>query len=109
RAVFLVGHDAAMGRISAGGNGRAVDFGGAREHRMMISKKNALSSQLMKRGRVLLRDEVGPHSVPDDHHDVLRLTGAQGGGGEESVEENAKDNRPHWTLSLQTISSTVKR
>ena len=80
RAVLLVRHDAALRGISAGGQRCAVDFRRAQVNRVMISKENALLSEFVKCGCVLFSDEIRPHSVPDDHDDVLGLAGCKSGG-----------------------------
>ena len=52
-----------VGRIGAGGDGRAIDLGRADIDRMMAGKENAGGRQPPEIGRRLRRDEIGAHAV----------------------------------------------
>lgn len=40
---------------------------------MVIAKNDSLTRKLPKRRSILFADEVRPHAVPDDYHNVARL------------------------------------
>ena len=79
RSVFLIGDDAAVLRIRAGGDGRAVDFRAAGINRVMILEHHSVLRELIQRGRMFLADEIRPHAVPHNDDDMFRLAGGKCG------------------------------
>jgi len=75
---------------------------------MVVPKKDALLGEAVQGRRVLLGDEVGPHSVPDDDDDVLGFAGSECGEREKPVEENGNNDSAHEALSVQINPWRVK-
>src|SRR5438552_726328 len=108
RAIFLVGHYAAVGRISSRGDGGPIDLGGTQKNRMVVPEADALLGKVVQSRRVPLGDEVGPHSVPDDEDDLLSFAGSECSEREQSVEKNGNNDSAHETFSVQIIPTMVK-
>src|SRR6478672_2097577 len=58
-AVIAIGLNAVAARVGACGERRAVHLRGADEHRMMAAEESSIRRQLIKRGAILWRDEIG--------------------------------------------------
>jgi len=87
RAILLVRHHAARSRVNAGGQGGSIDLGRADKDRVMILKKHPLPGESIERGRVLLGNEIGPHAIPDHHHDLPGV----GGGVSSKRKKNSRE------------------
>ena len=71
-SIIMIHQDAAAIRINAGVDRGAINNGGARINRVMISKSHSALRQFPKCGCVLFAHEIGTHPVPN-HHDHVSL------------------------------------
>src|SRR6266550_153737 len=79
---------------------------------MMILEKHTFASQLIKRRGVLRSDEVGTHSVPNNHHDMFGFAGRSRGDGfcgESLSQQNTsgKESNQEGKLHLFNLQSTA--
>ena len=77
RTVFLVPDERAVRGIRAGGDGGAVDLGGAGKNRMVIRKDHPVASQPPEVRRGLRAHEIRSHAI-EDQNDDLAFGGAAG-------------------------------
>src|SRR5664280_143707 len=102
RHVILVPNEPAVFGIKPGGNRYPVYLRRCAVHRVMVLKLDALPSELEQHGRVGFGNKIGPHPIPDQHHDMF---GIAGGKRERSGIQNQQQDRAQ-DYSAHNVSMT---
>ena len=92
--IFPISEQAAALRINSRCDGRAVYVRHARINGVMILKEDAFLRHFPKRRRVGRGNEIGPHPVPNDHHDVLRAARGARSAWVTECQDECAENKP---------------
>ena len=66
----MVRDQTAVAWINASSERRSIYVGRTRIHGVMIAKNDALVRQLPQRRRIFLANEIRPHAIPNNNHDM---------------------------------------